>query len=126
MKRMFLGVALMLFASACLGGFIFLKELNVSFPEEMYKFAGTKTFIVRFFVLFGDEKELGIVFNGSFFAPHIQSLDRFTLKVETGESVHTFFLQPTRKGFYFAIGDHLLIVPKGSKVFLENQEIPLY
>lgn len=126
MKRIFLGVALVLSASVCLGAFVFLKELNVDFPEEVYSLTGTKTLIVKFFLLFSDEEDVGIVFSASFFAPHLQTLERLTLRVETERSVHTFFLQPMRKGFYFVVKDHLLIVPKGSRVFLENQEIPLY
>ncbi|AJG41261.1 MULTISPECIES: hypothetical protein [Thermotoga] len=109
--------------SLSFGSFLYLKELSVEFPEELYKTIGTRSFLVKYFTLFEDETQKGIVFSGWIFSPNTQTTSTLDIKLENEKEVHVFSIKTTRKGFYLIIPPHLLIFPKNLKVFIDGYEI---
>ncbi|PLV60383.1 hypothetical protein [Thermotoga sp. KOL6] len=123
MEKFLFVVLIFLSFSLSFGSFLFFTELNVEFPEEMYETLGTKSFLVKYFTLFENERQKGIIFSGWIFLPTSQSEKFVELRVEGKEETHTFKVKTRRDGFYLVIPPHLLIVPKEAKIFLEEYEI---
>jgi len=109
--------------SISFGSFLYLVPLSVDFPEELYESTGTRSFLVKYFTLFEDEFQKGIVFSGWIFSPSDQATATVEVKLEGEKEQHSFSVEAKRKGFYLVIPPHLLVFPKDLKVFIGKYEV---
>jgi len=109
--------------SISFGSFLYLVPLSVDFPEELYESTGTRSFLVKYFTLFEDEFQKGIVFSGWIFSPSDQATTTVEVKLEGKGEQHSFFVEAIREGFYLVIPPHLLVFPKDLKVFIGKYEV---
>jgi len=109
--------------SISFGDFLYLVPLSVDFPEELYESTGTRSFLVKYFTLFEDEFQKGIVFSGWIFSPSDQATTTVEVKLEGKGEQHSFFVEAIREGFYLVIPPHLLVFPKDLKVFIGKYEV---
>lgn len=123
MRRSLILLIVSVLLSISLGSFLYLVPLSMDFPEEIYESTGTRSFLVKYFTLFEDEFQKGIVFSGWIFSPSDQASTTVEVKIEGEKEQHNFSVEVKREGFYLVIPPHLLVFPKHLKVFIGKYEV---
>lgn len=104
---------------------IFVKAVDVSLPDSLYKSVGTKTFNVQYVKLFSDDFGKGYIVKAWHFLQGTQTVN-FKVRIidEKNKKEYVFEFPGTRDKSYIRMKNILILCPVNLKIFINNQEIP--
>lgn len=104
---------------------IFVKPVDVSFPDSLYKSVGTKTFNVQYIKLFSDESGKGYIVKAWYFQPGNQIVNfKIRLIDEKNKKEYIYEFTGTRDKSYVRLKNILVLCPSNFRIFVNDQEVP--
>jgi len=104
---------------------ILVHSVDQTFPESLYKSVGTKTFSVQYIRLFADESQKAYIVKAWYFQPGSSTINyQIRIVDEKSKEEFTYDFPGVRNTTYIRLEPILVICPRNSKIYINNQQIP--